>query len=857
MMDTITLNTPLEEIGAVQKRFLPKLVRLKIKTVKDLLWHFPTRYEDWREVSPIADLKPGDEKTIQGIIQEVKQTRSWQKKMIITDVLIQDDSGSIRAVWFNQPYIGQMLTEGKLVNIAGKISMPKTKKAPYFSNPAYEIISKNTSEPKHTARIVSIYPETRGLTSKGIRFMMKNVLDSLEDIPEFIPQNILDELELSEINDAMQKIHLPEDAKEAEPARERFAFEDLFLLQLKNIQEKSLLKKQQAYAISYTHEELKEIRGKLPFTLTASQEKSLMEILEDISKPNPMNRLLQGDVGSGKTIVAGIAALITASPSNGLQTAFMAPTEILARQHYKTLTTLFHDFTGGIGLLLAREARIFYGDELEEKTTKADLIKKVAAGKIKIVIGTHTLIQKSIEFENLGLVVIDEQHRFGVRQRATLLHSDPKNPNTSELPEENETKKDKIVEKELSYKLTGVLFEVQKEIGRFGRERQYADLLAKKLEEYKISFKREYAIEVAGIKSNFADFFIEDKIILELKAKPYIEKSDYYQVLRYLEAADRELGMIINFRNKHLKPKRVLNPKFGSFGLDSGHSDRLSPHFVSMSATPIPRTLMMTVFGNLDMSLITELPKGRREIITKIVDPDNRDKAYAFIRGQVQKGRQVYVVCPRIEASNSESEVRTAWDDVKAVEEEYEKLSKKTFPDLRVAMLHGKLKSAEKADTMKAYSGGETDILVSTSVIEVGIDVPNATIMMIESAERFGLAQLYQFRGRVGRGEHQSFCFLFTESHTANSHKRLTSLINAKNSFELAEKDLEIRGPGEFLGDSQSGLPDIAMTAIQNPKLLKSAQEKAQSIFHKDPELKNHPELKKRLDEFGEKIHLE
>jgi len=628
--------------------------------------------------------------------------------MIITEALIGDETGSIRAVWFNQPYIGQMLSEGKLVNIAGKVSLSK-KNEIYFSNPTYELISKSTgSEPRHTARIVPIYPETRGLTSRGIRFIVKNILDELQDIPEFIPEEFLKELKLPEVNEALRNIHMPENIKDADPARERFAFQDLFLLQMRNLIEKSNLEKRAAAAITYKEKELKTLLSQLPFTFTDSQRKSLDEILHEISKPHPMNRLLQGDVGSGKTIVAGIAAILTSNEPNELQTAFMAPTEILARQHYRTLTTLFDGFTGGIGLLVAKEARIFFGDELEEKITKADFVKKAAAGKVKIIIGTHALIQKNVEFDSLGLVVIDEQHRFGVRQRAQLA-----------------------------------------------------------------------------------------------------------------------LG------------------------------NKTSPHFLSMSATPIPRTLMMSIFGNLDLSLITELPAGRRQIITKIVDPKDRDKAYAFIRGEVRKGRQSYVICPRIEVSNNESDRKTVWDDVKAVEEEYEKLSQKVFPDLRVSMIHGKLKSQDKDDVMKEFSNGASDLLVSTSVVEVGIDIPNATIMMIESADRFGLAQLYQFRGRVGRGEHQSFCFLFTDSHTPAVHKRLDSLITAKNSFELAEKDLEIRGPGEFLGESQSGLPDIAMVAIKNPRLLKTAEDKARDVIKKDPDLEKHPELKKRLNVFSKRIHLE
>lgn len=749
------IDTPIDKVKGVQARFLPHIKKLGIKTVRDLVMHFPVRYEDWREISPIAELTPGDKGAIQGTIQEINQTKSWQKKMIITEALIGDETGSIRAVWFNQPYIGQMLKKGVLVNITGKISIPKAsakggpasggKKAPYFSNPAYEIISKNTPEPKHTARIISIYPETRGLTSKGIRFMMKNALDVMDDIPEFIPQGILNELKLPEINDALLKIHLPENTKDAQPARKRFAFEDLFFLQLKNVQEKSLLKKQKAHVISHTDEDLKKLFLKLPFTLTSSQRKSLMEILRDMSFPHPMNRLLQGDVGSGKTIVAGIAAFIGADKPNKLQTAFMAPTELLARQHYKTLTTIFDNFTGGIGLLVAKEARVFYGDRPEEKTTKADLQKSISSGKLKVIIGTHALIQKNVKFKNLGLVVIDEQHRFGVKQRAQLVRK----------------------------------------------------------------------VEGAG------------------------------------DVGNKQVRQITSRR--------------------SNNSNILAPHFLSMSATPIPRTLMMSIFGNLDLSLITELPAGRRPIITKIVDPKNRDKAYAFIRGEVQKGRQVYVVCPRIEKVGENSMTKSGvlhsiartspWDalgdDVKAVEEEYEKLSKKVFPDLRVVMLHGKLKSEEKVNVMKDFSNGNSDLIVSTSVIEVGVDIPNATIMMIENAERFGLAQLYQFRGRVGRGEHQSFCFLFTESSSATTGKRLDSLLTAKNSFELAEKDLEIRGPGEFLGVTQSGMPDIAMTAIQNPKLLEVAKEKAEELLKKDPELKTYPELIKRLEIFQQEIHLE
>ncbi len=751
----LILETPLEEIALIQKRFLPKLKRLGLKTVKDLLWHFPTRYEDWSEISPISELKPGDEKTIQGEVISINLVRTPRRRMFVVEALISDSSGSIAAVWFNQPYIKRSLPQGKLASFSGKATLYKGKLV--LQNPAYELIRNSKIETRnstrHTGRIVPIYRETKGLTSKGIRHFIDLVFGRVELIQEFVPPKILEELNLPEINQALRQIHFPEKRREATQAKKSFAFRDLFLLQLKNLEQRETLKRQRAYPIKFNigtsddqparqrprpqavaggsinvnnrvigSPNIKALLSTLPFELTPSQKKSLWEILQDTSRPHPMNRLLQGDVGSGKTIVAGIAAIMAVRQPYDLQVAFMAPTEILARQHYQTLTKFFKEFTGGIGLLLSKEARIFYGEGLEKSVKKPGFIKETAAGKIKIVIGTHALIQKTVDFNQLGLVVVDEQHRFGVRQRAELL----------------------------------------------------------------------------------------------------------------------------------------------------GRGQKLVPHFLSMSATPIPRTLMMTVFGNLDLSLISELPRGRKPVITRIVEPVNREKAYAFIRGEVRKGKQVFVVCPRIAAPENGGEPRPEGFgagtlnpkeklqlEVKNVEAEYEKLANKVFPDLRVAMLHGKMRSEEKKKIMTDFAGGESDILVSTSVIEVGVDVPNATIMMIEGAERFGLAQLYQFRGRVGRGEKQSFCFLFTESSSRTTQARLKALLTAKNGFELAEKDLRIRGPGEFLGESQTGLPDIAMNAFQSPELLKAARAAAEQIIQEDPELEKYPLLRTRLQEFEKEIHLE
>ncbi len=721
----IYLEQPLYEIKGIGPKFLTKLEHFKIKTVRDLLRHFPFRYEDFSEVLKIIDLQVGQEVTVQGVIEDIKPRKSWKRGMFIIEAKISDETGSIKAIWFNQRFLLAVLKKGRLVSLSGKVVAAKNGSL-CLSHPTHEfinqaIIESEQKETKHTARLVPIYPETRGFTSKAFRYLIKPILDELEPVEESLPKEILDKYKILGIDEALYKIHFPDDIKETRLARERFAFEDLFYLQIMNLKEKLRLAMEKAHAFKIDLDYIKKLLEKIPFELTVSQKKSLWEILKDLEKPRPMNRLLQGDVGSGKTIVAVIAALAVAKPfdgTQGKQAAFMAPTEILTNQHYQTFKFFFSDFNNGIGLITSSGAKVFYGDGLETDVKKPELIKKIQTGEIKIIFGTHSLIQKSIKFGDLGFVVIDEQHRFGVRQRARLV---------------------------------------------------------------------------------------------------------------------------------------------------SGNGGEM-PHFLSMSATPIPRTLSLTVFGDLDLSIIDELPKGRKEIITKIVSTENRDKAYAFIRGQVKKGRQVFVICPRIELTIDDMQPATKenknnlwgmWDDVKNVKDEYEKLSKKVFPDLKVGMLHGKMKAKEKEQIMKDFKDGKTDILVSTSVIEVGVDIPNATIMIIESSERFGLAQLYQFRGRVGRGEHQSFCFLFTELKSQNVLKRLRSLINAKSGFELAEKDLEFRGPGEFLGQLQTGIPDLAMRSLQNPEIVKEAREAAVLIIQKDPNLKTYPQLAEKLAKFQTQIHME
>ena len=724
-MSQARLETELRFVKGVGPAFAARLEKLGLKTVKDLLWHFPSRYEDFSTISNIVDLVPGEAATIQGVIHDIKILRSFRKKMFIVQVTVVDNTGSIRATWFNQKFLVAMLKKGMVVNLAGKVSDGKNGLS--FAHPSYEIVGFSEDEGqfmedaaeyreeidacKHTGRLVPIYPETRGVTSKGLRFLIKPLLDEVARIPESLPEDMLKRAGVAEINEALHKVHFPDTMEDVLLARRRFAFEDIFYLQLVNMLERSRLAKENAHACEMDKNKFEALLGQLPFDLTKGQQDTIDEILHDLARPHPMNRLLQGDVGSGKTIVAIMAAIIVAE--HGLQASFMAPTEILANQHYQTFKKIFGNYEKGVALLTASGAKVFYGEGLESDMKKPEVIKKLATGEIKIAIGTHALIQKGVTFSDLALVVIDEQHRFGVRQRQAL----------------------------------------------------------------------------AGHKKGDGEYL---------------------------------------------------------------------PHFLSMSATPIPRTLSLTLFGDLDISIISELPKGRKEIITKIVPPASRTDAYAFIRGQVKKGRQVFVICPRIEKTEEDGQGKNWFAvDTKTVKEEYDKLSKKIFPDMRVAMLHGKLKPAEKDATMQAMKRGDIDVLVATSVIEVGVDIPNATIMMIEGSERFGLSQLYQFKGRVGRGEHQSFCLLFTDSSAQPTKDRLEALVNAKNGFELAEKDLQLRGPGEFMGQSQTGIPDLAMRSLQDMKLVKSARDAAEGILNEDPELTRYPQLKGIVARFHDKVHLE
>ena len=703
-----TIETPIAKLPRINERYLKRFHKLGLNTVRDLLYHFPNRYDDFSKIITIDKLKLNETATIQGKILKIDNTRTFKKRMSLTEALVKDQTGSIKVIWFNQPFLIKNLAEGKRVSLSGKYAMGP--KGPYLSNPSYELLTlgKTTT---HTAGFVPVYPETIGLGSRFLRYYIKLILPTIALIKEPLPYEILKTHNLPNIQTALKNIHFPKNFKSAEEARKRFAFEELFLLQLFVLKQKNKLQQQSSFKIPFNKNLIQTFVKNLPFTLTDAQRKSTWEIIQDLEKSQPMNRLLQGDVGSGKTVVAATALLEVAEA--GYQSAFMAPTEILAQQHFKEIKKLLKGFDIEIGLLT--------GDE------------KIVSNKTKIFVGTHALLQGSVKFDNLALVIVDEQHRFGVEQRATLL------------------KNTKIV-----------------------------------------------------------------------------------------------------------------------------------PHLLSMTATPIPRTLALTIYGDLDISLLDEMPKGRQKIITKIIPPEQRVQAYEFIRREVKTGRQAFVICPRIEPQvNSPSAVngvnpqleidtrKLLWAEVKAVKEEYEKLSEKIFPDLKIDMIHGKIPALRKRGRGLASAGGgkskeeimnnfrnkKTDILVSTSVIEVGIDIPNATVMMIEGADRFGLAQLHQFRGRVGRGEHQSYCLLFSTSGETTT--RLRALVKCDNGFELAEKDMEIRGPGQFYGVQQSGLPDLAMASLKDINLIKSTRHEAFELLKKDLDLKPYPLLAEKLSQFKKIIHLE
>lgn len=689
-MEPRLINLPVEKISKIGKVWASRLKRLGIKTIEDLLYHLPFRYDDLSKISKISQAKIGEMITIRARIEFIENKRTPRKRMIITSALVSDETGQLPVVWFNQPFLTQVLKPGDIVYLSGRLEYGPDNLQ--LTNPTYEKFKEKIS-PLHTARLVPIYPLTTSLTQKQMRFFIKLALNYLPYVKDFLPYKIKKERKLINLPLALKQIHFPDSYDKLKQARYRLKFDELFLFQLKTLKAKVILKKSLAYKVPFNEKLTKKFVQNLPFNLTQAQRKAAFKILKDLEKRTPMNRLLVGDVGSGKTIVAAIA-MLNVSASN-FQSVLMAPTEILAFQHFKNLSSLFKKFNIEIGLLTRSRCIISKGECL-----RRSLLNKIQEGKILITIGTHALIQQKVSFKKLALAIVDEQHRFGVEQR------------------------------------------------------------------------------------------------------------------------------------------KILKEKGG---------EKIYPHFLSMTATPIPRSLALTLYGDLDLTIIDELPPGRKKVITQIIPPFKRKETYNFIRDQIKKGRQAFVVCPLIDPSDKLG--------VTSVNQEYEKLSQNIFPEFKIAFLHGRLSSKEKEKIMTEFSQGKTDILVATPVVEVGIDVPQATLMIIEGAERFGLAQLHQFRGRVRRSKYQAYCFLFTENPTSQSLKRLRALIESDDGFALAEKDLSFRGPGELYGRMQHGFPEFKIATLFDHKIIKEARESVVELLNKDPDLKFHPLILAKISK--EQVHLE
>ncbi|MCL5410296.1 MAG: ATP-dependent DNA helicase RecG [Patescibacteria group bacterium] len=684
------LNTKIQYLSGVGPKMATKLDRLGIEILSDLIFYYPRTYKDFSDITKISDIRYSNKEaiSIKGTMLGIANKKTSRRGFAVTEAVVEDGTGSLKVIWFNQPFLAKMLIPGREVILNGKAQ---------YNFFAKEVVMESPERATKPS-IIPVYSETAGITSRYIAKLVLGIKDQLLSIKEWLPSQILERYSLLSIEEALLNIHQPENREMLEQARRRIAFDELFMIALRANLSREELKKENAPKITIAEEKITGFVKNLPFELTGDQKKSAWQIIKDIGLDKPMNRLLNGDVGSGKTVVAAIAAFIAVKA--GYKVAIMAPTSILANQHYETFQKLFEKEDISIGLYTR-----------ERKETGNELNSKIKVLKSNIIIGTQALIQKDVELENIGLVVVDEQHRFGVKQRATLL---------------------------------------------------------------------------------------------ELRT-----------------------------------------------------AQKMRPHFLSMTATPIPRTMHLALFGDLDLSIIKEKPKDRKEIQTRFVEKQNREKAYEFIRKQIKVGRQAFIICPLIEENtNGVPAMELFAEDKKTVVKEHEKLQK-IFPEFKIGMLHGRLKSKEKDEVMEEFSNNRLNILVSTSVVEVGVDVPNATVMMIEDADRFGLAQIHQFRGRVGRAEHQSFCFLFSPTINSRAIKRLKDLEVTSDGFKLAEIDLETRGPGAVFGTEQSGLLDLKMASFSDRMLIEEASSAAKSITEDDPELKEHPLIKERVKDFLQNKHLE
>jgi ATP-dependent DNA helicase RecG len=688
------IDSPITVVKGISSSLATKFNKLGVSTVRDLLYFFPNRHLDYSQRKYISQLAESEEETIIANVWQAQEVYPGGRRS--TEAIVGDETGNVRVVWFNNPYLAKKLTTNTRIVISGRVGLFKGSYV--FQSPEWELVG--DEDLIHTGRLVPLYPLTQGLRPRQVRKLMKEVVGQwAESITDFLPAGVKQRRKLLELSQAISQAHYPDNETLKTQARVRLAFDELFLLQLGVLSKKrDWQETQPGNPFSLKKKVLDTFLSSLPFELTPAQQKVLAELLADLAKPKPMSRLLQGEVGSGKTVVA--TACLLMAVANGYQGAFMAPTEILAEQHFTTIRKLLspigdeekeEDALYRYSGLLSQPMTValLIGDITQKRKQK--LQKRILAGEVDIAIGTHALIQKGVEFHRLGLAVIDEQHRFGVAQRSAL----------------------------------------------------------------------------------------------------------------------RQKGF--------------------------------NPHVLVMTATPIPRTLALTLYGDLDLSLIDQLPPGRQVVKTKWLKPVQRASAYAFLHRQIGEGHQAFIICPLVK----ESEAIQA----RAATAEYERLSHQVFPDLKLGLIHGRMAAAEKDKIMRRFRSGELDILVSTPVVEVGIDVPNATVMLVESADRFGLSQLHQFRGRVGRGHDQSYCMLLAQNPSEVGRERLDIIEKTQDGFQLAEEDLKLRGPGEFFGTRQSGLPDLKMAKLSDVPLLELARSEAMRLFEVDPRLEEseHELLKKEL----------
>ncbi len=719
----IPLDSPITQVKGVGPGTASRFAKLGVTTIRDMLYFFPRRHVDYGNKRRISELDVGADQTLVATVWEARQVNLGGR--MGTEATIGDETGTIRAVWFNQPYLARRFRTNARIMLFGKVGVFKGKKV--FESPEWELVESDDSS--QTGKLVPVYPLTEGLYPRTVRGLMKDIVSGWAPrLADHLPPEVKKHCALMGLPEAIRQAHYPNSVEMQGEARRRLAFDELFLIQMGVFARKLEWQETEACAAFRIDDALlQRFNSSLPFHFTPAQEQVLKEILADIGQTRPMSRLLQGDVGSGKTVVATAALMMAAA--NGCQGALMAPTEILAEQHFNTISGLLSRLGESEGAMnrastnhphptpLPSSERVdsppsHGGRELEGGGGGSDedagllefpalppypfvmalLTGSLGAGekrkiqklagedRVHLLIGTHALIQKSVEFQRLGLVVVDEQHRFGVLQRSAL----------------------------------------------------------------------------------------------------------------------RQKGT--------------------------------NPHVLVMTATPIPRTLALTLYGDLDLSVIDELPPGRVAIETKWLEPSQRRAAYNFVRRKIGEGRQAFVVCPLIEESEN--------IEAKAAVAEYKRLSEEVFPDLRVGLLHGRMSSADKEAVMRSFKDRQLDILVSTPVVEVGIDVPNAVVMLIEGADRFGLSQLHQFRGRVGRGEHKSYCLLLAESPSFEGRERLKIIERTRDGFLLAEEDLRLRGPGEFFGTQQSGLPDLRMARLSDVALLEQARGEAIRLLESDRGLK-------------------